>query len=143
MLETPVDPFSRQSLRRALKHWSNLAELGKHPLTSLQLVQQRHQAARRDEHGMAYGLSLREVLQEVLAALRPQEGEPDYANKRWRPYLILVEEYINGRSPEYVASQLGELPDRTYQELRADALDKLASLLYEWELRVVSGVNSG
>lgn len=131
-----IDPFSRQSLRRALKHWSNLVVLGKHPLASLRIVQQRHQAAHREDREIAYGLSLHQVLREAVEALRPEEAEPDYTDKRWRPYLLILHEYIYGRTPDYVASQLGELPDRTYQESRADALDKLASLLYEWEQRV-------
>lgn len=141
MPETTVDPFSRLSLRRALKQWSNLVELGKHPLTSLRIVQQRHQAACREERERAYGLTLHQVLREAIEALRPEEAEPDYTDKRWRPHLLLLQEYVYGRTPEYVANQLGELPDRTYQESHADALDKLASLLYEWEQQA-QGVES-
>lgn len=128
-----VNELSHQSIRAALKSWSNLVKLGCHPLTRLRIVQYGHRHAGRPDTAIGLGLSLRAVLREAIEALRPEAGAPNYADRRWRAYVILKEEFVDGRCPEYVATQLGDMAERTYQEARIVALQRLASVLAEQE----------
>ena len=74
----------------------------------------------------------RDVLRGAIESLRPGSGQPDLADDRWRLFLILTEQYIEGQAPDYVADQLN-LAQRTYHHGQAHALDSLAALLREQE----------
>jgi tetratricopeptide (TPR) repeat protein len=145
-----ADLFTRTPIRQALKAYHDSPELGKHPLSSLKIVEERHRSAGRADTPIEYGQSLRRVLRAAIEELRPETGDPDLSSKRWRPYIILKREYIVRDDPEYVAMQL-LLPDgnsisfRTYQVERAKAIDQLATILWEWEegLRTIASTEPG
>ena len=127
------DPFSRKSVRQALKQWYNFPKLGQHPLARLQAVEHVRMRHQRAATPAGYGLSLREILQLALNRLKPENAEPDYQNRRWYPYIILKEEFIEGRSAHYLSVQLNDMAHRTYQLMQAQAIDKLSSMLYQLE----------
>jgi tetratricopeptide (TPR) repeat protein len=133
-----TDLFTRKSIRRALKAYHNLQKLGKHPLTSLTIVDEHHQSAGRTDVPIDYGLSLQRVLRAAIEELRVDSGDPDLSSRPWRPYIILKREFVDQESPDYLAVQLHQ-PDgigispRTYQYARSRAIDRLASILREWE----------
>lgn len=133
VIDNSSDPFHRKSIRTALRAWNNVQKLGTHPLAKLAIVQKRQQEANRPNAVSNLGLSLRDVLRSAIEELRADAGEPAIDDPSWRPYIILKEEYIEGRAAEYLAVQFGELPLRTYQGWRAKALDSLADILRQWE----------
>lgn len=124
--------FARKSLRQALRAWDRSEELGQHPLADLQIVETRRMEVAHQPSSTGYGLALREVLRAAITHLRPKNGAEDPYAKNWRPYLILSQEYIDGRSPDYLADQLG-VARSTYNHSQAEALDKLSGILMEWE----------
>lgn len=127
------DPFSRKSIRQALKNWYDLPKLGRHPLARLQVVEKTRINHKRAPTEVGLGLSLREVLQLALNQLKVEKSEPDYQDKRWYPYIILKEECIEGRSAHYLSVQLNGMALRTYQLMQAKAIDRLTSILYQLE----------
>ncbi len=118
-------------MRSALRRWDSTQGLGEHPLARLALVEIRRKGGGYKEAAVGRGLALRDVLRLALEALRPGAGEPDPADERWRHFIILSEQYLAGRKPDYVAAQLS-LARSTYDHEQAAALDRLAGVLREW-----------
>ncbi len=123
--------FSRNSIRALLKLWHQPSKLGEHPLAAL--VSTADSAAAR-------GVALREHLRVTIDALKP-DGEPDYGERRWRPYLILSEQYINARRPEYLADVFGLVRGSFHQE-QARSIELLGEKLREWYAGLASDVKS-
>ena len=65
----------------------------------------------------------------------PRGGE-DYYDKRWRAFLILTQQYLEGRSPDYLVEQMG-VARSTYDHAQAEALDRIVGILGDWEGRGV------
>ncbi|MFQ5855571.1 MAG: tetratricopeptide repeat protein [Anaerolineae bacterium] len=124
--------LDRKSIRNALRSWSNAQELGEHPLTGLAVVEARRRAAGYADTLTGRGVALRNVLRDAIEMLRPDDGPPDFLEKRWRPYIIIGEQYLDGRNPDYLAEQLG-IARSTYNHEQAAALDSLADILSQWE----------
>ncbi|OGO19535.1 MAG: hypothetical protein A2Z14_06430 [Chloroflexi bacterium RBG_16_48_8] len=131
-LEVQGGLLNRKSLRSGLKNWDHSQQLGEHPLARLQIVEFRRQKAGYGETPMGYGIALRETLQDAINELGPDEGEPEYLNKRWRPFLILSEQYLQGRSPDYICEQLG-IARSTYNHEQAQAFERLIDILRQRE----------
>jgi tetratricopeptide (TPR) repeat protein len=129
---TPADPLHRKSIRKALRSWQNSQELGEHHLARLGIVEARRKAAGYRSTQIGYGVALRDVLRNAIKKLMPSEESPDPFERCWRPYLLLNEAYISGRSPEYICAQMG-IARSTYDHAHASALDTLADLLREWD----------
>lgn len=127
------DTLSRKSVRQALRSWYELPKLGELPLARLKVVEKERLASKRAATAAGYGLSLRELLQRALNQLKAERGEPNYEDKRWYAYIILKEEFIEGRSANYLSVQLNNMALRTYQLAQAKAIDKLMSILHQWE----------
>jgi tetratricopeptide (TPR) repeat protein len=128
----PEAKLNRKSIRKALRSWGNSHQLGEHPLARLRIVEARRKAAGYRSTPIGYGVALRDVLRHAIKELMPGEGPPDPFEKRWRPYLLLNEGYISGRSPDYISAQMG-IARSTYDHALASALDTLADLLREWD----------
>jgi tetratricopeptide (TPR) repeat protein len=126
------DVLNEKALRRAFRDWDLLKALGKHPLADLGIVQARHRQAGYTQTAAGRGLALREVLQSALETLKPTDGPLDPQEKRWRPYIILAEQYVRGRSPEWVQEQLYVSKGAYYGEQKR-ALEMLADVLQQWE----------
>jgi tetratricopeptide (TPR) repeat protein len=124
--------ITREAIRRALRAWDSSRELGGQPLAGLRLVAAQRQSAGYSDTAAGWGLALRDVLQSAVQALRPDSGEFDAADKRWRPYFILSEQYIHDRAPEWVSTQLC-IARRTYFNEQEDALEAVAELLRQRE----------
>ena len=125
-------PIDRKAVRKALRCWDSASDLGKQPLSDLAIVEARREAAGYSTNEVGLGVALRDVLQVALDDLALGEGAPDPLDKQWRTYLILTEQYLKGRSPEYLAQQMG-IARSTFNHEQADALDQMAGLLREWE----------
>src|SRR3990172_3723011 len=90
------DPIHRRSVRQALRAWDNSVRLGSSPLARLEVVERRRQASGYRASPVGYGVALREVLQEALKQLMPDEATPHFLDRRWRPYLILTQQFLAG-----------------------------------------------
>jgi len=124
--------ISAENVRYALRDWISSKELGNNPLAALKIVQQRVLAAGNHDSPVKRAVALRGVLQEALEALRPDAGEPDYSQKRWRAYIILAEQYLHGRNPEWIQNQLF-ISKGTYFSEQKRALEALTDILGQWE----------
>jgi tetratricopeptide (TPR) repeat protein len=131
------DPLGRKALRAALRAWKNSPLLGELPLARLAAVERRRRDAGYSDSNVGYGLALRDVLREAIESLKPEGADPDPLERRWRAYTILSQQYLDGRSPDYVAVQMG-VARSTYDHEQAAALDTLADLLREQEARVAA-----
>lgn len=131
MPKPPPDLVTRKSLRQALRFWDNSQKLGALPLAGLGVVEARRRSAGYGDTPTGLGVALRDVLHDALDRLKP-EGQPDPNDRRWRPYLILRGQYLEGRAPEYLIEQLS-IARSTYDHEQAGSLDSLAGILRELE----------
>ena len=98
--------FDGKTIRSVLKLWPDSRQLGQHPLARLAHVEAWRRRQGYSDSDAGRGLALRERLQEAVNSLRPTGLPPDPGQKAWRAYLILTEQFVNGRSPQWVAAQL-------------------------------------
>ena len=106
-----------QELRLALNHLYDPADLRLNPLLNrLGLAAQRDPAA-----------ALRRVLNEAIAALKPEKTTPVEANP-WHLYRLLTQRFIEQSSQTEVARNLG-LGIRQYRRHEAKAIGGLADYL--------------
>lgn len=125
-------PLDQRTIRRVFRDWNSLKLLGENPLAGLPLVCARRQAANYSDSAVGRGLALKEVFQAALENLKPEAGPPDPREKRWRPYIILTDQYLRGRSPEWVQEQL-HVSKGTYYSEQERALEMLAGAVQGWE----------
>jgi hypothetical protein len=135
---TRNDPFNRKSISQALKAWNNAQWLGEQLLARLTIVKSKRLIAGYSDTSTGRGLALRDILNQAIEMLKPNDGEPDPRQERWRAYLILKERYIDGRRPSYLSDWLG-IARSTYDHAQMAALDALVNVLQEWEQNHVIG----
>ncbi len=126
------ETFTGQTVRQALKDWDSLKALGQHALSHRRVVKERQRSAGYTASLTGQGLALREVLAQAIEQLKPAEDSPDPAQKKWRSYVILTEQFANGRTPDWVAAQL-HISRGTYFSEQQRALERLADILQKWE----------
>ncbi len=124
--------LSDESVRTALRVCGSVQELSRHPLCGLAVVEVQRQTGGHSNTPTGRGLALRETLYAALEALRPHEGSPEYGEKRWRSYLILTEQFIRGRTPEWIATNLN-ISRRTFYNEQEQAITKVVEALRQWE----------
>jgi len=100
------DPLSRRAIRAALRAWENSRELGELPMAGLVIVDHQRESAGYGGSVIAYGIALRDVLRIAIEGLEPEQAYPDPLERRWRSYYILSQQYLDGRSSDYVAEQM-------------------------------------
>ena len=130
--QSPDKALNPKMLRGVLKDWNLLKALGEHFLTKWDIVKDRRQVTGYTPTVAGRGLALREVLQSALETLKPDDGPPQPQEKRWRPYFILIEQYVHGRNPDWVQQQL-HVSKGTYYSEQERALAMLVSVLQRWE----------
>jgi tetratricopeptide (TPR) repeat protein len=121
--------ISRKTVREALKQWHNTTKLGVLALARMALVTRQIQG---EATVVARGLALRDVLRRAIESLRPADGEPRFAETRWRAYNILYAQYIEGLPPYDITERLF-MARSTYNHAQAEALDLLVARLTEME----------
>ncbi|HPH96794.1 MAG TPA: tetratricopeptide repeat protein [Anaerolineaceae bacterium] len=129
--ETP-EKIQKSHVRQALKSWDSIQTLGENPLSRLDTVQTQRRVSGYSDTLPGYGLALREILNEIIESLKPEKTEPDYREKMWRPYIILSEQFLHGRSPDFLAEQLF-ISRRTFYNEQEAALDMVVSDLIQRE----------
>jgi tetratricopeptide (TPR) repeat protein len=132
MQPSSIKSINRRELQQALKAWHLTSQLGQSELAGLALVEVRHAQAGYDASPTSYGLALRDVLRTAIEALRPQGSELDPQDKRGRAYFVLVERYLHGRSPDYIADSIG-IARSTYDHTQSAAIETLADVLRQQE----------
>lgn len=130
--ERPPGRVTREILRKALKGWDSSRRLGTHPLVNTRLVKAQLKNAGYADTDAGRGLALRTVLQAAVDALKPGSGPPDPKERSWRPYVILSEQYVHGRSPDWVRAQM-HISKTTYYSEQRRTLDLLGDVLQRWE----------
>jgi tetratricopeptide (TPR) repeat protein len=126
------DALSRESIRAAFRAWGSAKKLNVHPLTELDVVRVRQHAAGYSHTPFERGLALRETLRAAIEAIRPADGEPEPSEKRWRPYVILTQQFLHGRTPDCIATDLN-ISRRTFYIEQQQAMEKVAEILCQWE----------
>ena len=133
--------LDQKSIRRVLRDWDSLKALGGNPLTGLLAAQARHQEAGYTQTPVGYGLALRDIFQTAVERLRPNGGPPNFQEKRWRPYIILIEQYLHSRNPDWVKEQL-HVSKGTYYGEQERALEMLAEILLKDEIESGSRIGT-
>lgn len=134
-----ADTFGDQSIKKALQSWHSLIKLGQHPLSQLKIVDLRRQEAGYGDSSRGYGLALRQVLRQAIDELKPKEPKPTIPPppaKRWRPYFIIEQYYINEDGKEYIKSGLKIENVMFFKELNK-GLNRLGDILWQWEQELV------
>lgn len=131
--------LDKKSIRRVFRDWNSLKCLGENPLSRLSIVDAHRSTAGFSETALGRGLALRKVFLAALESLKPDGGSPNDYDKRWRPYIILTEQYLNERNPDWVKEQL-HVSKGTYFGEQGQALERLAEVLYKWELESTNAV---
>ncbi len=130
--EIPLEHFCRKSIRKLLKCWGNVQQFSNHPLIQLHIVDIQLKNSGYADTPNGRGMALQEVLRSAIEALKPSPDRTDYHEKCWRPYLFIKEQYLENRSPDYLAAKYS-IERSTYNHEQAKALDMLADLLYKRE----------
>lgn len=130
------NPITPKELRIALRNWNSIKDLGNSPLTSTKIVQAHQNDSGYSATSTGLGLALQEVLQNAIDALKPVDTDPQYEEKRWRPFIILTEQFIHGRSPVWLEEQLHISKGSYFGDQRL-AFDMLASIFQRWEETLV------
>jgi len=121
--------IDRGAVKSALRQLKNLSALSQHPLADLCLVKQRIFENRREADVYSRGLSLQEVLQDAVNALKPEGEEENEIDERWRPYIVVHEFLIKKNNRNAVAGLIGLSPARTSDQV-TEAVDRIISILY-------------
>jgi tetratricopeptide (TPR) repeat protein len=140
------DVFGHWSLRRALKLWHDAQQLGRHPLAKLRIVHLRQRSLNLANLPAGQVLALRATLRDALDRLRPHAGEPDLSDPHWYAYLILKQQYLDGRCRDYLVNELPlVLSNRTFHRLQNQGLARLGAILQRWEseLHEATGTSRG
>jgi tetratricopeptide (TPR) repeat protein len=132
MDKTGTQSMDQKAVRRVLRDWDMLTRLGENPLSDLKIVQARLQEAGYTDTAAGRGLALREQVQAAIDLLKPEAGPPKPQEKRWRAYLILTEQYLNGRNPEFLQEKL-YISRGTYFEEQNRAMERLVEVLLRME----------
>jgi hypothetical protein len=128
----PPDALNEKAIRQLLRNWHSLTTLGEHPLACWGVVEVRRQAIGHSPTAAGRGLALRAVLRAALENLKPDDGPPSPTEKRWRSYLVLSEQYVQGRDPAWVQEQL-LISKSAYYSAQKRALEMMADTLRVWE----------
>ena len=128
------DLFDRKSIRSALKLWADSQALGQHPLAQLRATARR-QAALFANTPAGRGIALRQILQELIEGIRPFSPQPDLSDRQWRYFIILREQFINGRRAQDIRSELGVSESGYFTDQR-HALDQLGNALRDVEMKI-------
>jgi hypothetical protein len=86
------------AVRRGLTHLSDPTKLATSPLLHLQLVAQGVAAAQQEDNRLQRAAVLKEILLELLEALRPPDGAGPIIGDAWRFYNCLYYPYVRGIS---------------------------------------------
>ena len=132
MQPNPFPSMNIQTIRRALRNWNSLKELAANPLTKLQSVEEHRKTTGYTDSTTGRGLALREILKNAILSLRPADPRTGMQDKRWRPFLILNGQFIEGRSPEFLQEQL-HIARGTYFAEQSRALERLVDALIRLE----------
>ncbi|MFN8475246.1 MAG: hypothetical protein U0822_23890 [Anaerolineae bacterium] len=124
---------NRKSVRSALQFWKRTDTLAQHPLAGLCIVEERRVSAGYADTSIGRGTALRDVLRKAIDSLRPGSGQTDYRDDRWRSFIIITEQYVEGQPSGYVAEELS-IALSTYHHTQAEALDALAAVLREGQV---------
>lgn len=129
---TRPNQLTPKRLRQALKVWGQSPELGEHPLAQWDMVRRRQEERMLGATAVGRGIALRQLLQEGIEALKPAGAEPDYAQRAWRCYHILRQQFVQDRRAKEICDELG-ISESGYFADQNHALEQLIGILQEWE----------
>ena len=125
---------SRSWIEEVLRNLHNIAYLGQHPASTLQIVSSQidHEAA-ETVTPIEQGHAVRGVVEALVARLRPSGAIPtEPYPAEWRLYAIIHGAYILGESSRDIMGKL-YISEATYHRSRRQALNILADALIELE----------
>ena len=143
ILRSDCVEFTPKSLRPCFRHWHNTTHLGQTQLASHPLTEHYRQANGFQPTQLGRGMALRQLLREAVRTLRPIDTPPDPHAKQWRPYLAITEQFFNGYTPEFAATQL-HIAKRTFYRAQTAALQRIAESLQkraDTTLHVIGGLS--
>lgn len=131
---TPLDPEFVRATEDALRHLTNLIELGDSSLAELLQVRGSTPAER--------GRNLNGLLRQAVESLRPSAERPlGTPSREWFPYLVLHEAYVVGTPNRAIMNRL-YISEGTFNRTRRTALRGLARELLQTASRVFSSLGS-
>lgn len=119
-------------LKDLISHLYDLAAIETHPLTALLNPPAGYRGSR--------GEYIQELIQQEIKKLPPAGKALAPGAPEWRPYLILYRRYIEGLSPQVIASALA-ISERQLRRDHSRALQALAGRLWEQHFDKQGGAN--
>jgi hypothetical protein len=127
----PASAVEYKTVEDALRHLSDYAHLGQHPLANLAAVDRRLSGQRLTH--LERGKAVYQVLDEAIERLRPAAGQPgDPPAREWHPYLVLHDAYLEDVPNREIMARL-YISDATFSRTRRAALRAIARSLDEME----------
>jgi hypothetical protein len=115
----------------ALRNLDDFSKLGDSELSQLDIVRTRLQAP--NTTFVDRGREVYSVLTELLEKLRPAGSpESDPPEKKWHPYLILTEAYLNDVPNKFIMGKL-YISEGNFNRTRRSAIRSLTRLVEETE----------
>ncbi|MCP4139160.1 MAG: hypothetical protein GY755_02525 [Chloroflexi bacterium] len=127
--------------KEMLKWWNNISQLGNSRAAyELRIVRQRQLEKKYTGIPSGRGLALQEVLKDLIEEIKPTGNEPDFAEKHWRLYTIIDEQYLKNRAPNVVIEELG-VSKSTYYREQNNACELLAEKILLSEIQLASAAS--
>jgi predicted DNA-binding protein (UPF0251 family) len=149
MIEEDFDSGNRQQferiLARALRSRGNVLTMARcASQLELRVVEERARELIAEESVVTdidRGRVLWGLLREAINRLQPVNSEPASA-PAWRLYAIVERVYVQGKSANEVAEELG-ISQRTFHRERRAAVEALATVIWQVEHQIYSGDSTG
>jgi hypothetical protein len=104
------------AVRRAITHLSDPTKLATSPLLNLRIVERGVADQAQDDNRLNRAASLKEVLVDLLAALRPGEGSGGVTSDAYRYYNCLYFPYVRGISRRRAPTVLRQIEERRQRD---------------------------
>jgi len=130
-----VHPNFVRLVESALRRLEDLVYLGEHPLSEMQAVSQRLEAANVPVGRFHRARILHALLEGAIEQLRPIGPLParvSVPRRVWHPYLILSCAYMRGDANYLIMNWL-QISEGMFNRMRWSAIQAIAGILVEWE----------
>ncbi len=138
-MDTMANERFRDLVEDALRNLPSYPYLGEHPLAGLGIVDSYMVHNGSPVTYLDKGRALREAILTALNELKPA-GERSVV-KEWHPYIILYDEYVEGKKTAEIMSELF-MSEGTVYRARRESIEAVARVLMEMEVEAREGNSS-
>ncbi|MEZ4708275.1 MAG: tetratricopeptide repeat protein [Caldilineaceae bacterium] len=126
------------TIRQVLRAWHSPQIIAQSDLALLNCVRLPEQQRQRTHSPAELAATIRNFLRRGIDSLQPRDSQLVYTDRRWWPYILLKERYIDGRDDDYLQVQMQIGSRRTFQIHCRDALQQLVTILQDIEEQSLS-----